>query len=421
MFTVAISSASAATLSTTNSSALRNFWLAADQTQRPVTVLSFGDSMADSYRSISYCLMNQFVGRLGVAGYSLRNYANTLLWNLTNGTQHIDGPSPFWFSDHFELPPGGGMWWEAQAWPGGLVCDRLGVFYVAWPGGGRFTLSVSTNSGPWTQLLTVDGFSPSTVGRFTNLDMSLDHYRLRVDSLSGTNVVVGAQVLNRHTNGVHVAFTDYPGIALSDVTNVPLAIRAPIFAALAPDLLIWHMKEDGSEATHQRLLENEQWWSNSIPNCSVLYIGTPYASVDLTSTATVDQNTLVRSVAVAFHRAYVDCMDPAVSFDWMYLQGYMADGTHENVLGNQYLEHFAWNDLGFFALGTPLRLSCAMVQSQLNVSFQTVSGIRYTLESSSDFSTWQTNLTVSGGAQITYVSTDPVPRKNFRLRLQPGN
>jgi prepilin-type processing-associated H-X9-DG protein len=268
----------------------------------------------------------------------------------------------------------------------------------------------------------VDGFSSSPVGHFTNLDLSLNHYRVRVDGLGGTNVVLGAQVLNRHSNGVNVAFTDFPGIALSDVTNVPLSIRAPVFAALAPDLLIWHMKEDGSEATHQRLIENEQWWSNSIPNCSVLYIGTPWLSLDTNSTTTLDQNTLVRSVALAYHRAYVDCMDPAVSYNWMLSQGYMVDQTHENVQGNQYLEHFAWDDVGFFGLGTPLRLSTAMVQGRLKVTFQTVTGILYTLESSGDLSTWQPMVTLQGdGNPITVVPSLANPRQYFRLRLQPGN
>jgi hypothetical protein len=414
--------AGAAMLSTTNGSALRNFWLATERTNRPVTILSFGDSMADSYRSISFCMMNQFVADLGVAGYSMDNYHNTLKINMTNGTQYAGYPTPYWYGDSFLVPPGGGLWWETQDSPGGLFCDRAGVFYVSTPAGGAFTVSISTNGAVWMPVLTVSSYSDTPVGHFTNVDLSYGRYRLRVDGITGNSVIIGPQLVNSHTSGVHVAFNYLGGIGLDSVTNVPLAIRGPIFAALAPDLLIWHMKEDGSEATHQRLLENERWWSNWIPNCSVLYIGTPWAQVDLFSTATVDQNTIVRSVATAFHRAYVDCMNPAVSFDWMVTHGYMADATHENLQGNQYLEAFAWDDLGLFALGTPLQLSVAMVHGRLNVSFQTVTNLLYTLESSSDLLVWQPIVTIEGqGYPITLVPEKSGAGRSFRLRMQLAN
>src|SRR5881397_3649594 len=66
---------------------------------------------------------------------------------------------------------------------------------------------------------------------------------------------------NRHR--VHRLSGNKPG---SGYTNIPWSIRVPVFQALAPDLLIWHMKEDGSEATRLRLIECEQWWSNALPN-----------------------------------------------------------------------------------------------------------------------------------------------------------
>ena len=98
---------SADDLSTTNRDALGNFWAASDQGARPVTVLSFGDSMADSYRSIAAVLMNWLAPRLGVAGYSFNNYQNTANSNVTNGTEVL-GPGSFWFSTAFQVPPGGG-------------------------------------------------------------------------------------------------------------------------------------------------------------------------------------------------------------------------------------------------------------------------------------------------------------------------
>jgi hypothetical protein len=407
-------------LSTTNRQALGSFWTAAEERAGPVTVLSFGDSMADSLRSIAWALLNLWIPRLGVAGFSFNNYANNCNANTTNGTQAL-GPNQFWFSANYQVPPGGGLWWSKETSPGGLLTDHLGVYYVAQPDGGTFTLSVSTNSGPWGSVLAVDGYSPVTEGRFTNIDLDLDWHRLRVDGQTGTNYILGARLLNYQTNGLNITFIEYPGIGLSDVTNVPLAIRSPVFAALAPDLLIWHMKEDGSDATRQRLVDCEQWWSNAIPCGSVLYVGTPYISVDTNSTWTIDQNTLVRSVAVTYGRAYVDCMTPCHSYWWMVTNGYMLDETHENPQGSQYLANIAWNDLGFFALRTPRVLAINSLQNGINLNYQTTTGILYSIESSPDFVVWQPLSTNSGDGLP--VSTNLVPSAattSYRLRLQPA-
>ena len=376
--------------------------------------------MANSYLSIAWALLNSFVPRLGTAGYSFNNYANYAGAKPTNGTQILP-PNDYWFSDNYQIPPGGGLWWSTEITPAGILSDCLGVFYVAQPAGGTFTLSVSTNSGPWGTVLSVDGYAAAPEGRFTNIALSLDWHRLRVDGQTGTNFILGPQLLNRQSNGLNIAFLDYPGLSLADITNVPLAIREPVFRALAPDLLMWHMKEDGSETTRQRLLECERWWSNAIPNSSVLYIGTPYVSLDTNSTWTIDQNTLVRSVAVTYGRAYMDCMTPCHSYWWMVTNGYMLDQTHENNQGSQYLANFVWNDLGFYALRTPRALAIQSIQQAINLSFQTATGIVYTVESSPDFMTWQPLFTLPGNGLP--LSTNLAPNgaaAAYRLRLQPA-
>lgn len=408
-------------LSTANTDALQRFWTAAERTNRPVTVLSFGDSMADSYQSISYVLMNRLVERLGIAGYSLINYRNALMWQVAGAARAVE-PSSFWFTDHHEVMEGGSLWWEKEWTPGGVYSDRAGVFYVSQPAGGSFTISVSTNAGPWTPVMTVDSRSARPEGHFVSLDLAPDLHRLRIDGLSGTNIIIGPQLLNTRSAGVHVVFAYKGGLGLNEVTNVPLSIRLPILQALAPDLLIWHMKEDPDAPTEAALLENEAWWSDACPAMDVVYLGTPWASVDTNSSYTVDQNTLVRSVGLAHRRAYVDCMTPAVSYDWMLEQGYMRDATHVNLIGSTYLAGFAWNDLGFFALRQPRSLGFRWNEGNLAIEYPTVPGIRYVLESSAGKDDW-TVLSTNEGTGST-ISTD-VPggesQRFFRLRLEPGS
>jgi PKD repeat protein len=342
-------------LSTTNVDLLTHFWAAAEATTRPVTVISFGDSVANSYASPTYSVINMMVGSIGVAGYSLNNYGNATLYNLTNGVSVVVGPTPLWFSDYYQLPPGGGLWWWNQNSVEGVYSDKLGVFWVAQPQGGQMTFSVSTEGGPWTPLLTLNGYAAAAVGQYTNVVLTPDWHQIRVDGVSGTNCVIGPQLLLQTTSGVHVVFMDKGGIAISDVTNVPSAIRAPIFAALSPDLLIWHMKEDGSTTTSNGLIYCEQWWSNAAPSCDVVYIGTPYTAYDTNpaTPVTVEQNTLVRYIALQYNRAYCDLMDPSVSWPWMNSLGFMSDAVHYTYNGGQYLAGFMWNEL-FYALGAGL-------------------------------------------------------------------
>jgi PKD repeat protein len=354
-------------LSTTNVNMLTHFWAAVQATNRPVTVVSFGDSVANSYASPTFSVINMMVESLGVAGYSLNPYNNTTLYNVTNGAQLITGPTTLWFSDYYQLPPGGTLWWEDQNSSNGIYSDRLGVFWVAQPQGGPMTFSVSTDQGAWTPLLAINGYAAVATGQYTNVVVAPDFHRIRVDAVAGTNYVLGPQLLSQTASGVHVAFMDKGGIALSDVTNVPSAIRTPIFAALSPNLLIWHMKEDGSTTTSNGLMTCEQWWSNAAPNCDVVYIGTPYTAYDTNPATpiTVQQNTLVRYIALQYNRGYCDLMNPSVSWPWMNSLGFMSDGVHFTYNGGLYLAGFTWNEF-FFSLGAQLPPSAAFTATPTN-------------------------------------------------------
>src|SRR5689334_21107837 len=74
--------------STTNRQHLARFWKLLEAKSRPVTVLSFGDSMADSYKSVTYYLIRRLEERFGAVGYSLNSYHNTLGFYYTNGATY---------------------------------------------------------------------------------------------------------------------------------------------------------------------------------------------------------------------------------------------------------------------------------------------------------------------------------------------
>ena len=201
--------------------------------------------------------------------------------------------------------------------------------------------------------------------------------------------------------------------------NVPRAIRDPIFAALKPDLLVWHMKEPIPPLL-SGMAECEQWWSNATPNCDILYLGTPWVSTDTNGTTTTDQNTIVRNIAIQYHRTYADLMQPTISYPWLLTNGFMADETHLNSAGSFHCANILWDDLGFFALGLDRRLNLQRNGTQMQLSYHTSASARYRLEFSTNLLNWTATFTnpVATASFTTNFPASPAPAY-YRLGLAP--
>jgi hypothetical protein len=202
---------------------------------------------------------------------------------------------------------------------------------------------------------------------------------------------------------------------------VPISVRQPVYEALNPDLIIWHMKEGVTAANSNNFNECEQWWRNACPRADVVYIGTPYGYWDTTNTLTTDHNRMVRNIAVRFQRPYVDLMERGVSFDWLLANGLMGpDGVHLSHPGGQWAANLAWNDLGLYALAVPRSVSLQLNSHTAQVSFLAATGAVYSLEHSVNSGDWLTVSTLPGTG--TMYSTN-LPRSSnvefFRLRLHP--
>jgi hypothetical protein len=411
-------SAAGSNFSTVNSDRLEHFWHAVEGKNGPVTVVSFGDSMADSYRSPTYHLMNKIYDRLGSSGFSLNNYRNAALINLTNGAYLYNPPAELWYHFLLAVPPGAAVWWERE-WMTGVYADQVGLFWISQPSGGTMRLLVSTNGGPWTTTYWLNGRSETPIGCYTNLHLPANYYRVRVESDTGTNYVLGHQALRTASPGLHAVFMDYFGISLESVTNVLPAVRNPIFAALRPDLLIWHMKEDGSLATSNRMEACESWWQNAAPGCDVLYVGTPWVALDTTTNYTMAQNTVVRNIALRHGRAYVDLMQPMVSYPWMVSNGYNIDGTHLSYAAGQICAGIMWNDLGLFGIGASKQLALSRIDQQLRLRYRTSSTATYQLQVSTNLQSWtslQTNVVANAAYTTNFAPSGSV---FFRLKLTP--
>ncbi|HEX7860783.1 MAG TPA: hypothetical protein VF773_10680 [Verrucomicrobiae bacterium] len=404
---------------TTNVHSLNRFFDAFEKREGPVRVLSLGDSMADSWRSITLQLVTRMLERRPFAGTSLNNSYNRSIRLLSNGGT-MEPPSWLWFSYHYRLPQGAGVRWYNEQNANGILANRLGLFWIAQPDGGQFELLVSEKGQAATHLAMLDGFSPAFEGRFFSTNVPLSEYQLEVRSVSGTNYVLDPELVNLRTNGLHVAWIDYSGIPLPYITMVPRAVREPILRSLAPDLLIWHFKEDTTNGLGPHLLEHEEWFRAAAPNMDVLYIGTPFAEDNTGGTRTFPENELIRSFAISQNRAFVDCMTPGVSYEWLHDRGYMDDPVHTSFEGGVFLGNVAWNDLGFYTLGTNRRVDLRQRGTMLSLEASLSAGLAYRFESSTDSVNWsefasRTNLS---GLQQFHVPVDTVT-KFHRMQIRP--
>lgn len=408
----------AADFSTVNREAVGRFWSALESSNRPVTVVSFGDSMADSLRSVTFHLMNRLIVNYGSAGYSLNNYKNTAMWQLENGASNR-GPDYFWFCGYQQVPPGGAMWWANQPTPNGVLCDQAGIYFVSQTNGGQFRLLISTNGGPWAPVFTLNGYSEQPRGHFTNVALPLNRYRLRVEGDTGTNFIIGPSAIATSTSGLHAVYLDWPGIGLNQVTNVPATIRDPIFAALNPDLLVWHMKEPTDARLVAWMNRCEEWWSHTAPECEVLYIGTPWV-IESSEPHTEPQNEIVRNIAMTHNRAYVDLMQPTISYNWLASQGYMLDGVHLSSAGGLFCANLLWNDLGFYAIGVDRRITLQSDGAQLQLNYPVTTNAIYRLEVSTNLTHWTGVRTNPVGAGLFTTNFTPASGSEFyRVNLAP--
>ena len=346
--------------------ALIHFSAAVSQTNRPVRIMAFGDSLSDTTTGgLLSGVLAGVTNYLPLVGYDQSYYP--LMWvqygmtNSPGGGWYTTQPDTYWWFQHFFLPAGGQIGWGAGAVDGsglpgtGIPSDDLSVKYVQEPGAGTFAIITSTNNGStWKTNRTVNanGTLTGVVTNLSELKGTVLPYRLKVLGLTGGSlgrtVVIEATIRKSTGPGVVAEWWAAPGHGLYDWLAVPTNITWPIFQAAAPDLVLCkeiHGTIEMNAPTNMPALD--LMFQNCLTNGDVIYLGhCPLPASNPNASDSPRRNGKTREFAIATGRAYWDGYAASPPYNTLTASGLATgDGTHMSLAGGIYFGQMLWHDL----------------------------------------------------------------------------
>lgn len=397
-------------LSSVGLDGISGFWKAAETSETPVTVLSFGDSLQSPWRSLGGQFNQRLQAKLGFAGYTLGAQLGPLAVAAYEGGAKLLDADEIWWTASSSLPSKGAIQWRNLEHPTGCsLADTIGLYFFTSPSPAQFSVLVSSNGGPWLKLASIQAQSLENQARTTQFSLPLGYYQIRLEGESGTSRILGPEMYQSRSHGIKPVFLAQDGCDLNQILSTPPAVLFPILTQIRPHLILWHMKEIayiGPVVLSNRLRDLEIVLRKTVPQAEVIYIGTPYEQRDTANAVTVAQNRIVRAAAVEAGRAYFDGMSPFHSYDAMVSKGYLDDSEHPSNLLYAEMARMAWDELGFYALRSKRHLDAGLLAGSQVIRYDTSPGLVYRLESSPNLVDWTPRLV----SQIPPSGSPPVIR-----------
>jgi hypothetical protein len=340
-------------------------------TAAPLRILTLGDSFSTGLA------LGPQMARTGVIGLGAINRSGTVtdltgqftsVWTNGKGTRFAIGAQADW-------TVGGSA-------VGDIRGDTAIVAYIKKSSGGSFVLQYSPNgTNTWTTLATIDTYNASTIGAVNTYALptsSSPYYRLRITTVTTAAVdIVFTGIYNTNGGGViDMPVCNGVGHQVTEAITCPSAIFAPIWTALAPDVVL------------SRWLDPKEAWDSGgafrtlYTNATAAFASTDWIQIgphpiDLTVTANnppdtpllSELNSSQRAWAVSTGQTFINSFNIFKSYPVANARGLMEDDKHLNALGNVVLNNHLWSivPLGHVPLG-------ALLQSSIGNKAITTSG-----------------------------------------------
>jgi len=201
-------------------------------------ILVVGDSVAEGkLYALRDALIAEF-GELQTRAYF--EHGGTASAGAAAATSYSVWPS----SDYFTVPTSGIVTFLANT-VSPLRCNQAKVYYIAESGAGTFKLQASYNGGAYADVgATINASNGSTISAVHSVTLPLGLNAIRVVGVSGTvKILPICRYSNTGKVGAGLASITKGGISLADMVTTANAIVHPVILDLAPDVILFDMKE----------------------------------------------------------------------------------------------------------------------------------------------------------------------------------
>jgi len=373
---------------------LLNFWAALGG-NRAVRVGGFGDSVADPSDG----------GKLAGFGPQVRNLVGSqsggltsnspYLYYYTNGIGDFQAPDTNWWQYHFYMTNGSTATYLAGITNGPanrsdyVWCDTIAVYYLTGPASGSFTISLSTNGGPFGIVAAVNA-QGVYAGAVQTLALPRDYYQMRISCTNGTVTLIDCGMWNEHQRNLTYVSSVASGMTYNDWTAVATNVTWPIFQFWQPTLLLLEAK-DSAALFAQSFPMLETMFTNCAPAMDLIYLGTTPQATNSDPTVNdvwaIPQNAEMATLARQYGRDYwnsfyIISYEQATALGWT-----TGDGTHFNSAGGTALGQMLWSDVwrDFH------QLTAAAANANVNLRWYGMVGRNYQVQYTSDVTppNWQ--------------------------------
>jgi hypothetical protein len=399
---------------------LLNFWAALGG-NRAVRVGGFGDSVTDPTDGGK---MDGFGPRLkSVLGEQSGGITSNFpyLYFLTNGIGDYHGPDTNWWCYHYYMTNGSAATYRA-ATPNGpasrsdyVWCDTVAVYYLTGPTSGSFTVSLSTNGGPFGLVTNVNAQGVYG-GAVQELSLPLNYYQMRVAGANGRVALIDCGMWNEHQRNLTYVFSTASGMAYNDWTSVATNVTWPIFQAWQPTLLLLEAKDSAALFAESFPLL-EEMFTNCAPTMDLVYLGTTAQATNgnptVNDTWAIPQNNEMAALAEQFGRQYwnsfyIVSYEQATALGWT-----TGDGTHFNSAGGTALGEMLWNDVwrSFH------QLTATIDSSHIALQWYAIPGGNCQVQYTSDVTqpNWQNLTDPLSATNVVMTSTDSIRPASARF------
>jgi hypothetical protein len=233
---------------------------------------------------------------------------------------------------------------------GGALADQIKVYYIKSPSAGSFKVQTSTNNGStWSDevgYINVSALAGNVSLGTITISKPIDYYQLRLVGLTGRVYMLPAgtgQFRATTVKGVESRGVAKGGLGLGNANLSSAAVFTAWLADAAPDIGFFEMKESAATLPGDIVTFQSRCLAGA-PSMDWVYIlSTPISSGDSDQ---VTQNNTLRAQALQQDYSILDFYRFYGSYAIANSRGYMSDGLHRTISGNQVLVGYALDQLG---------------------------------------------------------------------------